>query len=152
LALLGLTLGGIAWAWLSLGVYGWGCVRFLRDVIPRRWSTGREALFLALALFAGLRGLWNAQSNALVTGLLLVGCADVVRERWWRSATWLSLAVLVKLTPAAVVLLLIALRPRQLGWRVAVLLLAGLVLPFATRAPEQVITQLSGWRQQMLET
>jgi hypothetical protein len=152
LALVGLTLGGIAWSWLSLIVFGWGCIRFLRDVIPRRWSTGREAIFLSLALFAALRGLWNAQSNALVTGLLLVGCADVVRERWWRSATWLSLAVLVKLTPAAVVLLLVALRPKQLAPRVALILLAGLVLPFATRPAEQVIAQHAGWRQQMLET
>lgn len=149
---LGPAVGGVAWSWLSLAVYGWGCWRFLRDVIPRRWTAGREAAFLALALFAGLRGLWNAQSNALVCGLLLAGCADLVRERWWRSAIWLSLCVLVKLTPLAVVLLLVAVRPRQLGPRVAVLVLAGLLLPFLTRPPAVVVEQHAGWLRQMRDT
>lgn len=152
LALLGTTLGGILWAWLSLSTYGYGCWRFLRDVIPRRWSFPQEALFLGLALFAALRGLWNAQSNAVVIGLLLVGCAELVRERWWRAAGWLTLPVFIKLTPLAVVLLLVALAPRQLGWRVAVLALVGLLLPFATRPPEQVAAQYVGWVEQMRAT
>jgi hypothetical protein len=152
LALLGLTVGGILWSWLSLAIYGWGCWRFLREVIPERWSAGREALFLVLALFAALRGLWNAQSNALVTGLLLLGCAEVVRERWWRSAVSFALAILVKLTPLAVVCLVVVLRPRQLAGRLALLLVLGLLLPFATRPAERVIDQYAGWWQQMCET
>ncbi len=152
LAWAGPTVGGLVWSWLSLAIYGWGCWRFLRDVLPRRWTLDREAIFLGLALFAGLRGLWNAQSNALVGGLLLLGCAEMVRQRWWRSAIWLSLSVLAKLTPLAVVLLLIAIRPRSLGPRVAVLLLAGLVLPFATRPATVVVEQHVGWLQQMRDT
>jgi hypothetical protein len=105
-----------------------------------------------MMLFAGLRGIWNAQSNALVCGLLLLGCAEAVGSRWWRSALWLSLAVLIKLTPLAVVLLLLVVEPRRLGPRVLVLLTLGLLLPFLTRSPAVVIEQHNGWLQQMRQS
>jgi hypothetical protein len=145
LALLGNRAGGILWAWLSLGIYAWGLVRLVRDVLPVRWGPGRETLFYLLATFGGLRGLWNGQSNALAVGLLLLGAAALVRQRWWRAALWLAAAVLLKLTPVILALLLCALWPRRVPWRLGLALLAGCLVPFLTRPPEQVLEQYHGW-------
>jgi hypothetical protein len=137
--------GGILWAWLNLGVYAWGLVRLLRDVLPVRWGPGRQALFLLLATVGGLRGLWNGQSNALAVGLILLGTADLVRQCDWRATLWLATAVLLKLTPVILVLLLCALWPRRLVGRLSLALLAGCLIPFLTRPPGQVLGQYRDW-------
>ncbi|MHB8736925.1 MAG: glycosyltransferase family 87 protein, partial [Terriglobales bacterium] len=75
----GLTAGGILWSWTGMAVYAAGLWRFVREVIPAAWTRQRTALFLMLGALGALRGLWNAQSNALVVGLLLLGAAALVR-------------------------------------------------------------------------
>ncbi len=145
LAALGLCLGGILWSWLGLAVYGAGTWRLLHDVLPQRWSRGRQTAFLLLALLGALRGLWNAQSNALAVGLLLLGTAAMVRKEWWRAAFLFAASVLLKLTPLAPVLLLGALYPRRLVGRVAVaIFLIGLV-PFLTGSPAWVLRHHDEW-------
>ena len=145
LSCLGLTAGGILWGWLNLGVYGWGLWRLRRDVLPGTWTPPRKALFLALGLLGALRGLWNGQSNALAVGLLLLAAAAVVRRRWWTAALLLAVPVLVKLTPLAPALLLCALWPRKLTARFGLALAAGLLLPFATKAPGVVLHHYHEW-------
>jgi len=145
LSLLGHRAGGILWAWLNLGIYAWGLVRLVRDVLPVRWGSGRQALFFLLATVGGLRGLWNGQSNALAVGLILLGAASLVRQRWWRAAIWLAAAILLKLTPVIPALLLCALWPRRLTWRLSMVLLAGGLVPFLTRPPEHVLEQYRDW-------
>src|SRR5262245_43673311 len=73
LAWLGPRVGGVLWGWLNLAVYAAGLWAFARRVLPVTWSDGRLAVYLGLGLLGGLRGLWNGQSNALITGLLLLG-------------------------------------------------------------------------------
>lgn len=148
-AALGLTLGGILWAWLSLGVYGYGCRRFLRDVVPERWTAGREALFLTLCLVGGIRGLWNAQATPLAVGMVLIGAADLMRNRPWRAALWLGGATLVKLTPIVFVALLALVRSRALLPRLVPILAVGLLVPFLTRPVEVVARQQAEWLDQM---
>jgi hypothetical protein len=126
-------------------VYALGLWRFARDVLPWRWSRARTAAFLALGALVALRGFWNAQSNALAVGLLLLGASALVRQRWWRSAFLLAGSVCVKLTPLAPALLLCALWPRRLTPRLAVALVLGGVLPFLTRAPDAVVEQYREW-------
>jgi len=146
LAALGHCLGGILWSWLGLAVYGAGVWRLLRDVIPERgWSPGRETVFLLLALVGALPGLWNAQSNAMAMGLLLLGAADLMRRKWWPAAWLLAGSVALKLTPLAPVLLLCALYPRRLFARVgAALVVIGLV-PFLTGSPPWVLRHYEEW-------
>jgi hypothetical protein len=148
LAVLGLRGGGVLWAWLNLTVYGAGLWSFVRTVPPGRWTSNRQASFLLLGLFGGLRGLWNGQSNALVTGLLLLGCVALVRRRWWAATVPLTGAVLVKWTPLAPVLLLASLWPRRLAGRLTVGLAVLLALPFLTRPPSAVLEQYHGWVRQ----
>jgi hypothetical protein len=143
--LLGDRAGGIAWTWLNLGVYAAGLWRFLRDVLPAMGRSGRASLFFTLAALGGLRGFWNAQSNALMIGLLLLAAAALAREQWWRAALWLALPALVKLTPLAVALLFCALWPRRLLGRFFVVLALGLLLPYLTKPPEVVCGYYAEW-------
>ena len=126
-----------------MGVFVLGLWRFLRDVAPSKWTPTRQAVFLALGALGALRGLWNAQSNALAVGLLLLAAAALVRRRWWTAAAVLAGSVLVKLTPLAPALLLCALQPRRLSGRFALFLLAGLLAPVPDAASGNCARSLS---------
>ena len=152
LALLGPLLGGILWSWLSLAVYFVGLRRFLRDVLPVEWTPARASAFLLLSLAGALAGLWNAQSNALMVGLLLLGCSAVVRQRWWAAAALLAAPVVLKLTPLPLALLLCALWPGRLGWRFACLTVLGLLFPFLTRPSGVVWDQYRGWLAHLIQS
>ena len=142
---LGLVAGGILWTWLGMAVYAAGLYRFARDVLPGGWARARTALFLALGALGGLRGIWNAQSNALVVGLLLLAASAVVRRRWWTAASLLAGSVWIKLTPLAPALLLCALWPRRLAGRFVVALAVGFLAPLLTRPPETVLGHYREW-------
>src|SRR5262245_20584693 len=83
---LGLSAGGILWNWVSIAVYVAGLWWFVRDVIPSAWTRQRTGVFLMLGALGALRGLWNAQSNALIVGLLLLGAAALARAAAGRFA------------------------------------------------------------------
>ncbi len=151
LARLGPRPGGVAWAWLSLGVYVFGLRRAARDVFPGVWTEHREAAFLLLAVVGALPGLWNGQSNALLAGVLLLGASALVRERWWAAAVLLALPAAVKLMPLPLTLLCCALWPRRLAGRCFVVLAAGLLAPFLTRPPAAVCEQYRGWAGHLVE-
>ena len=148
-AALGPRAGGVLWSLLGIGVLLLGLWRFLRDVAPGDWVPARQGIFLALCAIGALRGLWNAQSNALAVGLLLLGAAALVRRRWWTAAAVLASSVLIKCTPLAPVLLLCALHPRRLMPRVALFLALGLLAPFLTRPPAVVVGHYREWFDQM---
>ncbi len=141
----GTRVGGALWAWASCAVLVAGLWRFARRVLPEDLGEARTGALLALGALGALRGLWNGQSNALVVGLLLLGAAEVVRERWWRASFLLSAAVWIKLTPLAPALLLCALWPRRLAPRFACALVALPLVPFLTRPPSLVLAHYAGW-------
>jgi hypothetical protein len=149
---LGLRLGGVVWTWLGLAVYGAGLWTFARRVLPVQWTDGRLAVYMTLGLFGGLRGLWNAQSNALIVGLLLLGSAAIVSRRWWSAAFLLAGATMIKVTPIAPALLLCALWPRALTPRFAVTLAVLAVAPFLTRPPDVVVNHYRDWGQHLTAT
>jgi len=162
-SVLGLSAGGILWSWIGMAVYVAGLWWFVRDVIPSVWTRPRTAAFLLLGGLGALRGLWNAQSNALVVGFLLLGTAALVRalendgrddagRRWWLAALLLAVPVCLKLTPLAPVLLLCALWPRRLAWRLAISMAVLFLLPFLTRPPVVVLEHYREWIDHLLET
>jgi hypothetical protein len=157
----GLRAGGILWSWVSIAVYVAGLWWFVRDVIPSPWTWQRTALFLMLGALGALRGLWNAQSNALIVGLLLLGTAALARaaagrqadgRAWWLAALLLATTVCLKLTPLAPVLLLTALWPRRLAWRLIVVSAVFFLLPFVSRPPAIVLEHYREWLDHLLET
>jgi hypothetical protein len=166
-SVLGLTTGGIMWSWLSIGVFVAGLWVYARDVIPSEWTAERMAIFLILGALGALRGLWNAQSNALITGFILLGTGALVRvlsaelrssgyrtqnPGSWFAAVFLALSVCLKLTPLAPVLLLVILMPRRLAWRLLVVMAALFLLPFLTRPPGVVLDHYREWIDHLMES
>jgi hypothetical protein len=172
---LGLTTGGILWSWLSIAVFVAGLWQYLRDVAPSTWTQQRTALFWILGGLGALRGLWNAQSNALIAGFVLLGAAALARAvsetnnpqlaggvnqtpgkpgaiGWWLTAFFLALSVCLKLTPLAPVLLLVALWPRRLAWRLLVITAGLFLLPFLTRPPDIVLDHYREWIDHLMES
>jgi hypothetical protein len=144
-AALGLRLGATVWAWVSIGVFIWGLRRLICDVLPGAWPPARQGALLLLTLFGCIRGIWNGQSNAIVAGLLMAGAAFTVTHRFWQAAAVFTLAVCLKLSPLAVALLFVALWPRPLTARFAVMLGLAAILPFATQPPARVIEEYHAW-------
>jgi hypothetical protein len=164
--MLGLTVGGILWTWFNMAVYVVGLSYFVRDVIPSTWTQRRTALFLSLAALGALRGLWNAQSNALTVGLLLLGAAALVRAAdmrspsgssvekgaWWLAAFPLGLAVCMKLTPLAPILLFCVLWPHPLTGRLLAAMTLIFLVPFLTRPPAVVVEHYRDWFDHLLQS
>jgi hypothetical protein len=161
--LLGSSMGGITWSWASMAVLFAGLWCYVRDAIPSLWTRQRTAVFLILSAWGALRGLWNAQSNALIVGFLLLGTAALARaaagtsgaanrRTWWGAALLLAVPVALKLTPLAPVLLLAALWPRQLAWRLIVITAGLFALPFLSRSPVIVWDHYREWIDHLTES
>lgn len=148
-ALAGLRVGGIAWSLLGIAAYVWALRGMMQHVLPGRWSFERQAAFMAIAFIGLIRGTWNAQSNALIIALLMVGLTCVARQRWWIGAAAMSGAVYIKVWPLVLPLLVAALFPRRFILPLGTMLIAGVALPFATQSPDVVIAQYKGWYAQL---
>jgi hypothetical protein len=151
-ALLGLRLGGAVWVLSGTLLYLIALRGLIRDVLPGDWPTRREALLIFLTIFAGIRGVWNAQSNIWVGAFLMLGALAIVRRRWWSAGVLLAIPVFLKVSPIAVALVVVALWPRKLLLPFAIALLVGLLIPFLTQSPAYVVNQYNGWYQHLAET
>jgi hypothetical protein len=136
--------GGLFWRLLGAGLFLGGLAWWGRDAFRPR-PANRHALLFLLAAPLAVGNVHNGQANVLVIGLLLVAVAAVRRERFTLAAAALAVAVLFKLYPIALGLLLVALHPRRLGPRLALALAAGLLLPFLLQRPGYVAAQYAGW-------
>lgn len=143
-ALLPVKIGSVAWRLANLGVYLGGLAWCCRAVWPHL-SPGRRGVLFLLVVPLSIPSLNNGQSNALVLGLMLAGLAAVARERWALAAGLAAGAVLFKLYPIALGMLLSAAFPRRFGGRFAVAVAAGLLVPFALQSPEYVLGQYRSW-------
>jgi hypothetical protein len=115
--------GNVVWRLLNAGVFLGGFSYWLRD-----------------------RGsLSNGQPNPLVIGLLLYAVALAGDDRWTLTAICVALACAIKIYPLAVGLLLVVACPRQMSWRLALMLLAVLLLPFLMQRPGYVMEQYAQW-------
>jgi hypothetical protein len=144
-ATLGCVLGAILWSWLGIGAYFLGLRAIARDVLPGPWPAVREAAFLGFALIGAVRGFWNAQSNALIIGLVMLGVAAAAQKKWWRAAFLLAVPVYIKIWPIVFGLLCVGLWPRRLGPRFLVALLTGAAIPFAVPPYGTAIDQYRAW-------
>jgi len=145
--LLGPVWGGVLWIWTGLAIYGSGLRRLQRDVLPGEWKPDRQSWFFALALIGAASGLMNGQSNAIIAGLMLHGCAALARGRWWTAAFWLGGAVGLKMLPLPIVLLCGVRWPRLIP-RLVVVVAISLVLPFLTASPEYVLAMYRAMAEQ----
>ena len=143
--------GAIVWGLVSIAVLVWALHVLVRDVLPcPRWHTDawlpdQEGWFLGLALVGSILGIWALQSNAIVTALIALALAAIVRQRWWTASWLLAVPVFIKLWPIAIVLLLVVCWPRQLIGRLAAVGAALASIPFLTRPPNIVMWQYHQW-------
>ncbi len=139
--------GSVLWRLINVAVlsvgFGWWCRRVAADG-EDVGADHRAALWLLLLPLA-VGSLNNAQANPLVIGLLLMAVAGCRQGRWNLAAVCLGLSTLLKVYPLALGLLLLLIHPRQLSWRLALALLAGLMLPFALQRPDYAASMYESW-------
>jgi hypothetical protein len=141
------TSAEVAWRLLNAAVLLTGFFAFVRTVVAGRTPLdNRTASWLGLLLLPlSILSLNNGQPNPLLIGCMLFGLVAVARERWWLAALCLSVPVLFKVYPVALVLLLLLIHPAKLGPRVALILALGLLLPFLLHDPGYVAEQYRNW-------
>jgi hypothetical protein len=137
--------GELAWRLLNAGAYLGALAWWAQTCLPWQLTRSQMATLFLWALPLSVGSLNNGQSNALVLGLLLAALAAVMAERWTFSAALLAAAAYFKIYPLAVGLLLVAVYPRQLGWRLALSLAVGAALPYGLQQPAYVTSQYANW-------
>ncbi|MBY0523900.1 MAG: glycosyltransferase 87 family protein [Gemmataceae bacterium] len=140
-----LRLAEIGWRLLNVGVLLAGLFAWMHLLLPTTLTRTQRALLLILVLPMAVGNINNAQANALVLGLMLLGVAAVQLERWNLAATCLATGVLFKMYPLAVALLLTALYPRRFLWRLVAVIGVGLAIPFVMQDPAYVTRQYVHW-------
>ncbi len=125
-----------AMLWLALSA-----VLFLGALVAwwRERSTAGLALLLAIPISLG--SLNNGQCNALLCAMSLLTLLAFRREHWTLAALAATIAVLFKVYPVSLGLLLAILEPRRFGVRFALILAAGLALPYGFRSADYVTEQ-----------
>lgn len=144
LSLLPDGLGGVIWRLAGVAFFGWACATYLCR-FARTGSGDRFAWawLLMLPLVGG--SIHNGQTNIFLLGLLLMALVALRDERWWLAAVGLGIAGLFKVYPLFLVLLTGAANPRQLPWRVALVVALGLAAPFLLQGPDYVLSQYQGF-------
>ena len=146
------ALGNALWKVFGCGALAYGLRAFFRSVGPGSPDPRQTATLFLLALPTALISMYNGQANLVMLAAILLGLEAVARERWNAAAFWLAAAVLVKGYPLALALLLAALFPRRLAWRLPAAVGLGLLLPLALPPPAFALRQLALWTTQLRDT
>lgn len=143
-ALLFSPLAVIPW---PVALFLWGAINalVLFTAIEMLLPAGAAMLTLALLLLEVLRTTQNAQSNALVCGLIILAFIAVQRGQSWRAAAAVAAGTFIKIFPLAALSFAL---PRW-RWRViaacAVLGVAGIFLPLLVTPPSGLLMQYRSW-------
>jgi hypothetical protein len=137
--------GNVLWRLFNAGVFLGGLWWWLRTVLPDARTNSLKAAMYLLVVPLSLASLSNGQTNPLVIGFLLMATAALQSKRFTLGALFIACACALKLYPIAVGLLLLLIYPRQLSWRLALMLIAAAVLPFCFQWPEYVLDQYRQW-------
>src|SRR5260370_4256627 len=144
-ALLPQTLGGILWRLLSAIALILGARMSGRMAWPGTSGARWTAWGLAALLPLSLSNLNNGQAGLLITAFLLFWLVYCARGRWQITAACFAIATIFKLYPIALALLLAALYPSKLSWRLALWLVGLFLLTFLLQHPPYVLTQYQAW-------
>jgi uncharacterized membrane protein len=138
-----------AWTPWPLALMLWSALNaMLLFVAVERLLPPRRALIaLALLLLEVLRGMQNAQSNALVAALIVFAFLAMERERSWRTALAVGLGACVKIFPLAALTFAIP-RRRALRSGLAAAGIGALLvtLPLVLLSPRALAAQYGSWR------
>jgi hypothetical protein len=138
-----------AWIPWPIALLGWNLLNgLLLFVAVERVLPARRALLAqGLLLLEVLRGMQNAQSNALVAALIVLAFVAMERQRSWRAAVAVALGVCVKIFPLAALTFAIP-RRRAIRTGLATAAVGGVLvaLPLALLSPAALAAQYQSWR------
>lgn len=144
-ALLFAPLASIPW---PVALFLWSTLNaLLLFVAVERVLPGRPAMLaMGLLLLEVLRGMQNAQSNALVAALIVFSFATMERHRGWRAALAVALGACVKIFPLAALTFAIPRRRAvRTGLAAGVVGFALVVLPLVLLSPTALAAQYGSW-------
>jgi hypothetical protein len=137
--------GNVLWRVVNAIAFLAALAWWLRDGVPLQATPGQRGLVILLTAPVALGSLNNGQANLLMVALLL-GCITALAvERWNIAAVCAALAVLLKIYPIALVLLLALAYPRRFAPRFVLALLLLSALPFLMQRPDYVARQYALW-------
>lgn len=137
-----------AWLPWPLALFLWSALNALvLFVAVERLLPPRAALLaLAALLLEVVRAMQNAQSNALVAGLIILAFVALERGRAWRAAFAVALGAAVKIFPlAALTFAVPRRRTLRTGLAAAVIGALLLVLPLLVTSPATLAAQYRSW-------
>jgi hypothetical protein len=137
-----------AWLPWPIALLGWNLLNgLLLFVAVERVLPARRALLAqALLLLEVLRGMQNAQSNALVSALIVFAFVAMERQRIWRAALAVALGVCVKIFPLAALTFAISRRRAiRTGLATAAVGAALVALPLLLISPAALAAQYQSW-------
>jgi hypothetical protein len=138
-----------AWLWWPLALFLWSTLNALvLFVAVERVVPGRRGLLALFCLHLEiLRGMQNAQSNALVAGLIVLAFVALERASAWRAAAAVLLGASVKIFPlAALTFAIPRRRVMRTGAWAAVLGVTLAALPLLVTPLSTLIAQYASWR------
>jgi hypothetical protein len=138
-----------AWLPSPIALFLWNALNALvlfiavERVLPPR----QAMLALGALLLEVLRAMQNAQSNALVAGLIILAFAALERERIWRAACAIAVGASVKIFPLAALSLAIPRRRAvRTGLATAAIGVGLALLPLLATSPATLVAQYHSWR------
>jgi len=139
------SVAGILWRLLNAGVFAGAIFWWLKSEIHDRVTKKYFSLIFLLLLPLSIGNLNNGQVNPLIIGLLIFSIVAARHERWTFCAICIGIATYFKIYPLCVGLLLILFYPRQLAWRLIVVLVLLGALSFVLQRPSYVLEQYQRW-------
>jgi hypothetical protein len=138
----------LAWLWWPLALFLWSALNAMllfvavERVLPQR----RALLALAFMHLEILRGMQNAQSNAVVAALIILAFVAAEGRHPWRTAAAVGLGACVKIFPlAALTFAIPRRRTMRTGFAAAVVGVLLLALPLVVTSPHELLAQYRSW-------
>jgi len=139
------SVSAILWRLLNASVFAGAIFCWLKSGIHDRISEGLFSLVFLLVLPLAIGNLNNGQVNPLIIALLIFSILAAYHDHWMLCAICVGIAAYFKIYPLCVGLLLTLLYPRQLAWRLIIVIVLLGALSFVLQRPSYVLEQYQRW-------
>ncbi len=140
-----LSLGNVLWRVLNMAVFLGALMIWAREILPQPLNRIQMAQLSLLGLPLTVPSLNNGQINPLMVSVILLAPVLAKRGRFVLCGFCLAAAFWMKLYPLSLGLLLLLVYPVRLSPWLIVVLVLGLILPFALQTPPYVNSQYQKW-------
>jgi hypothetical protein len=139
------SLGSTLWRLLNAALFAGAVFWWLNTILRNRISRQSHWVVFLLILPLSLGNFNNGQVNPMIIGLLMIAILAAHEDRWMLSALAIGCATYLKIYPLSVGLLLVLVYPRQLAWRLALVLILMGGFSFLLQHPPYVLEQYQRW-------